>query len=877
MALNISFDGYSYDSTNTLGNSNIHYQALFYPSTTASSPSKWGPVQLIEASGYYSCNLGDALWLSQEGTALTGAKVIIVFWRGAADRNADCSLVTQWGATEITLTSASFYTNNVQIKTNILPTLNWSHNIPVHGYTNTNYSITNNSDDEHSWDFNGVIMHHWYSRFGHVINANNIIDSTDYEWGNGESELDVFGTTNTSYQWSTAGAYDITITIRDACGDEVAEVEPVNIYRHAPVLNITRCTEAGATQGNTVYPPDTKVFFKYAGTDIDSAITSIEWRVNDAIDTVITKNDSTSIVAHTEGEGTSWIAHAATPGAFTDPGTHVVEIMVNWYDGYESQTVSYSENFSQLTYSTAPSANLICNEATANNVAIPSTIVTFDYTGSNPDDRIIGIDWTINDDTDTVVTNVSYDTTVYHTEGVGGSWFGNLATIGAFSTYGIHSIDVKVHWNDGWDDKEVNYSENITQGVFSGPTLSMDQVPPKAVMASGVTFVNTSINTDRVGLGQYQQDEYEWVWTDKTLTETESDKPYEYQFTKVPTTTECVVYLYAEWSDGFVQQTSWIDEPVIFDTTVIVTPEDCYYNINVIGTSSDGSATSYNWTVSSGISETGPWDVVWESPTGIDQQQKTLCFSATSWYKVTGYVNGTGASTSDYETLLITEVCPDSVAVYNIWNGTGILDLDLDWDRSGAGVETEVSRYRGTNGLDVVYSKTEDEILFTRSIDSDINDYDFLSFWINIRKWNTKKDIYIKLFSSNYTYGQKIGLSSYVSTSNIKTWTRVMIPISRFNLKAQFAELGWPTLINSLIFQLKGDIDFWLDNVALSMGSLITVPVCPPDMEAADIGDLTMTAQDIGQVPMVAVTSPGIVPITPNISVISPFPKPINI
>jgi len=888
MSLNITLDGYAYDTDVSLGNSDIYYQAYFYNNSTSSSSSKWNDVRVIESSGYWNCNLGDSDFLGQTGVVLAGSKVVLVFWKGDPDRTADCGVLTEWGAFELDITSASFYTNDIQTKVNIAPNLVWANNIPAHGYVNTTYTISNSSTDVHEWNFTGILspgsvtMNHWYTRYGQDINSVNRIEYTDYVWGDSESSLGLTGTTNGTHSYDTAGTYTIDIEVFDYCGGSITDSVEVDMYWHIPAPNITRCTEVGATQGNTIYPPDTEVFFKYVGTDVDDTITSIDWIIHDSgaygnTDTIVTVSRD-DIIAHTAGEGTSWDGHVATPGAFTNPGTRNVSMVVHWYDGYQSQTVTYNENFTQSTFSGPPVANLICNEATGNNVPIPSTLVSFDYTGTNPDSRITGIDWNINDDaTDTVITNVPYNTTVHHTEGLGGSWYGSLSTPGAFSNSGSHSIAIKVHWNDGWADREVNYSENITQGLFSGPVLSMDQVPPKAVVASGVTFVNTSTNIDRVGLSLPDHEEYKWVWADKFLVESELDKPYEYEFTKVPTSAQCIVYLYADWSDGWSHKTSWIDETVVFDTTVTVTPEDCYYSINIIGTSSDGSATSYNWTVSSGISETGPWDVVWESPTDIDQQQKTLCFSATGWYKVTGYVNGTGATTSDYETLLITETCPDSAAIYNIWNGTGILDIEVDWQRTGAGVETTASKYRGTNGLDVIYDKADSVVEFTRTTDSDINDYDFLSFWINIREWDSKKDVYIKLFSSNYTYGTTLGLSNYINTSNINTWTRVMIPLSRFNLKAQFAELGWPTLINSLTFETKGNIDYWLDNVALSMGSLVTVPVCPPDMEIADIGDLTMTAQNIGTVPMVATEPPGIEPITPDVSVISPFPKPINI
>lgn len=893
MALNITFDGFAYDNAAVLGNSNIYYQSLFYPSTTASSPSKWNTVRIVEATGYYNINLGSADWLSQEGTALSGAKVIIVFWRGAADRNADCSLVTQWGAFEITLTGAAFYSQDAQIKTNILPTLSWYHNIPAHGYVNTNYNLTNNSDDVHSWEFHGATMYHWYSRFGHIINGNNTIDSTDYDWGNGEDELDLPGASNTSYQWDTAGTYDITITVRDVCGDEVTATDSIDIFWHVPSPNIVRCDSAGNTLSNIIDMPDTEVFFKYSGTGSVDTITAIAWTINDSgvygnTNTVITKDNVVDIIAHTEGNGTDWLNHVATEGAFTNPGSHTVSMVVSWDDGFEIQTINYSETFTQQRFDNPPSADIVCNEAINNNVSVPSTVLSFNYIGTNPESRITAIDWTIEDsgaygNTNTVVMDKALTDTILHSNGEGASWCGNLQTLGAFTNPGNHTVTAKVNWNDGWDDNIVTRNETISQGKFSGPNISFTQAPAQATLASGVSFSNTSSNTDRVGLGLPNCEEYMWTWVDAGIADIETNKPYDYDFVKVPTTASCSVELCAEWSDGWDTKTTCVTKDVVFGTTITVSAEECYYALDIIGTSSDGTIGSYNWTVASGASENGPWSLVWESPTDIDQQHKTLCFTITGWYKVEGFVNGSGTTTSDDEVMFISETCPDTSAMYNIWNGTGILDIGSDWLRSGVGTELAIAKYRGTNGLEVDVDKN-DEFSFYKNnyVDVDTNDYDFLSFWINLQEWDFKKDVSIKLFATSFTTGVDLNLSNYIATSSFNTWTRILIPLSHFGLKPSDTLPGWPTMVNRIRFHVKDNIRFWLDNVAFSMGALVAVPVCAPGMATTEFGTMTTYAENIGAPTPTAseVGVPGMKPIgtiQPTIKIIKPFPEPINL
>ncbi len=769
MATNITFDGFVYDKDTALGDSTIYYQAYFYINGTASSPSKFNTVRQCEASAYYSCNLGDSDFLGQESTVLVNSKVVLVFWKGGSDRIADCGILTEWGATEFQIDGSSFYTNDVQILDNIAPDLHWSTNIPAHPYVDTTYTIYNTSEDEHSWDFGGVTMYHWYTRYGQTINGPNFIDYTDYYWGDNSTSLNQNGTTDGTHSYDAAGAYDVVIEVFDSCKSSVSGSLSFNIYWHAPVPNITM------EPANPL--PNEPVSFEYTGTDIDDRITSIEWIVDD--------------------------------------------------------TGSYGTTNTSIT--------------------------------------------------------VNRDDIVYHTEGTGTDWYNQVKVSGAFSNPGSHSVSIVINWNDGFDDQTINYSENFTQGKFSGPTVRFIQEPVPAPVGSGISFINTSINTSRVGLGLPNHMEYSWTWTDATGVASITDTPFSYEFEKTPTSAAAQVSLCAEWSDGWDTKTTCISEDVVFETTVTVTPEDCYYSINVVGTSSDGTVNNYGWTVSSGITEEGPWNLVWESPIGIDQQQKTLCFSTTGWYKVTGFVYGTGNTTSDYDTLLITETCPDSASIYNIWNGTGILDVEADWLRSGVGEESTASKYRGTNGLDVSYDKDNESIYFYRNnaLDMDSNDYDFLSFWINVKSWNSKKDVVISLYSTNYSYGVDVNLSSYIDIASLGPWTKVMIPLSNFKLTPQTDKEGWPTYINKLRFKMEGDISFWLDNVALTMGSLVTVPICNPDPDVYNIGEMGMTAElitpapmkseDLSLIPGPKASKKDIGTITPKVKVYSPFPKPINL
>lgn len=654
MALNITINGYVYQDNGALAGNTVRYQAFFYPNGTASSAEKWNSVRVSEATSYWNLNLGDADFLGQTGTVLDNSRVLLVYWKGTTnDRNDVCSNMSEWGATELVIDGSSVYSFNTQVKLNQLPNLIWS--FPDNGLVDTDYSSTNTSYDTHSWVFGSVTMSHWYTRYGETIFDVNQVDYTNYDWDDGDQDNGLPGASTSIHQWDTAGTYDVDIEVVDKCGGTVSGTETIEIRYRAPIPNII-CNEA---VGQFIETPNTVVTFDYNGTDIDDRITSIDWTINDSgvygnTNTTDTINRDDTM-DHDNGLGTSWPGESANSGAFTNPGSHVVAIVIHWNDGFNNLTINYQETFTQRRFDVAPVPNITCPEAVGQNITTPDTIVSFLYSGTDAEDRIQDIDWIVNDDSDTLDTKLKTET-MYHTNGTGTSWCSHSASSGAFTDSGNHVVEIDVNWHDGWEIQTVNYDETFYQQKFSGPTVSFNQVPALAVMASGVKFVNTSTDTSRVGLGLPDCVEYDWRFTDGGVNTNYLDKPFTYELEVIPGSVDCSTRLCANWSDGFETQQTCVTENVPFETTVIVTEEYCYHNLEIYGTSDDGTITGYSWTVSSGISETGPWSEVWSSPTGLDQQEKDVNFCSVSWYRIDGFVYG-GGTTTDSEVLYIDEVC----------------------------------------------------------------------------------------------------------------------------------------------------------------------------------------------------------------------------
>lgn len=723
MALNVTFNGFLYNEDGSLNTGDAKYQALFYPNGTASSPTTWNDVRSVEATGYWNINLGDGDWLTQDGTAISNSKIVIVFWRGTTtNRNDLCANLTEWGATEITHNGSSVYTLNTQTKSNIDPVLAWT--LASSGLVGTSYSTTNTSYDVHSWVYGTTTMNHWRTRYGQNIQLVNTVDSTDYNWNDGNTDLDLSGAAAASHVWSLAGTYTVIASVTDSCGAVTSGTKTISIYNNAPVPGII-CHQ---TAGTTLDTPNTVVTFAYSGTDEDNKITSIDWTIEDTGSYGNTTTTATlsrdDVVGHTEGEGTSWYGQTANTGAFTNPGDHVVSIVV--------------------------------------------------------------------------------------------------------------------HWNDGFSDQVAHYSVTFTQEVFTGPTVTFEQDPAQAEVDSSVNFNNTSTNTSRVGTYTPSGAKYYWTYDDSGTLTTANNKVYSYIFSNTPTTDTGTVTLAAYWNDGWENHIATITQSVAFATVVTISEEDCYYNLNITGTSDDGTATGYHWEVYK--DESGSWTLTWESPTGLDQNDKKVCFTSVGDYRIYGFVHGTGATTDAYVDQNIDLICPTEAYFY-IWNGTGVDDIGGDWLHSGFGVESTGAMRTGTNGLDLSGMKKNSKFEFARvGPPISTTEYDLIALWLKVISWPETADIEVSLHNVGQTNGVSINISSYTNIYNTGEWQRVLLPLSAFEMDS--IQAGY---IDELQFKSTGNISIYLDDIMLGVGSIITrvVTVDKPNVYGAEFGEKSVQAHEI--------------------------------
>jgi len=327
--------------------------------------------------------------------------------------------------------------------------------------------------------------------------------------------------------------------------------------------------------------------------------------------------------------------------------------------GNSDQSIRHVDDIQLVIRWRLPVPDLECLQAVAGHVITPDTIVTFLYNGTDPDNRITGIDWVINDSTtNTYVYGADSTAIIAHTNGPGTGWYNHPASSGAFGVSGTHNIELVVHWDNGIDGTstpDILYNEDVIQDLFSGPTVNFTQDPSPTEINSSTDFHNTSTNIGRVGTAG-DGEQFDWRLDDNGPITEVLDATSTYVFTVTPTDTLATIRLLAHWNDGFTDRSSQVTKSIIFTAKITITKENCYYIFHIAGTSTGGGApTGYKWEVYR--DPDGANTLLWSSPTDLSQQDLRYYFTYVDEFLVTGTVYGAGSPTSDSSSILITEIC----------------------------------------------------------------------------------------------------------------------------------------------------------------------------------------------------------------------------
>ncbi len=308
--LNISFTGDLFRSNNTpISSTEIRYRGFFYQVNGSSSSSTWNNIKLSE-TGQYNINLGDGDWLTQDGIASPGDKVLLLFWIPNSSYQDDVNL-TEWCFIEHTLTSDSVYVQNVRLEVHHHPTCSF---IQTGDYVNEPIIISDNGcHDRYQYEYDGMIHFHDYTRYNEDLFKMNLLplDTLDIDWGDGNH------TTNESliytpwnHIYTSPGDYTITCIIQNTTHRlECQEEFDIHVVYH--VTN-------GLIWDEPVYLGSGKDYYPNVGGDTNQ-ISGVDYYI-DGVPTYLGLDFDESF-----------------NHIFSTPGNHLIRQCIKYNDGFVEQ------------------------------------------------------------------------------------------------------------------------------------------------------------------------------------------------------------------------------------------------------------------------------------------------------------------------------------------------------------------------------------------------------------------------------------------------------------------------------------------------------------------------------------------------------------
>ena len=362
----------------------------------------WSTVYDTGVETQYNVNLGDGGWLTQDGAANSGDKILLVFETKEVD-----PLNRQFAMYEFDMTSADTYVQDIQLMDVQVPNVDglWDISSSVDGNTtfdnqgvdchigrvNDLITATANYNDNYTWVYAGVTLKHVPTYIGEDIFTDRVgVATTDFDWT--EDDTFVTGNTHTYTLISDQTAsklYAVEGRATNLKGLITTGFLYIQIRYNTPIPDI---------DWSPVSPSVLDTFVLTGlNQDVDSRITNIEYN----FDSVLVANNTTLGYSWQQNLGTTYIQ------------TRVVESNITWNDGFTSLDIPHSENITMTNL--APSFTLIQTvqgDPTNNDVIYTAT----NLTDPDGDDADLELKWVIEyktpfDNTYKVVYESGYPTT----------------------------------------------------------------------------------------------------------------------------------------------------------------------------------------------------------------------------------------------------------------------------------------------------------------------------------------------------------------------------------------------------------------------------------------------------------------------------------
>ena len=204
--IDISFDGRILSEAGSPING-AYVQPYFERVNSGSSASTWGSAQQVGSQGYFSFNLGDGDFLTQDGTAGNGDRVLIAVWSGGTDATRLGTNKTNFAFRVVTVAGDTMSQQDVHALADRVPTTAFS--VPVSATRLTTLALANTSTDNVT--VSPDVQAHSYA--GVTVFDAVGVDHTHVDWGDGTSE-NLSGSSYGSHSYSVPPDTVVTVTGR---------------------------------------------------------------------------------------------------------------------------------------------------------------------------------------------------------------------------------------------------------------------------------------------------------------------------------------------------------------------------------------------------------------------------------------------------------------------------------------------------------------------------------------------------------------------------------------------------------------------------------------------------------------------------------------
>jgi hypothetical protein len=309
----------------------VNFKGYHVPTDT------WSDVYNTSTLTQYNINLGDSLWLTQDGTVENNDEVLIFLETTEADPKD-----RRFGAFDLVLTSQDNYIRNVMLKPVQNPNVEtlWSLSSVKEGTTsvvinidsvdtdvlfarmNDVINVTENFNNNHHWTHDGTDMYHLENKFGQNLFNDRIgIDTKEYDW----TENDNFVLDDEDYIYSyispsTPGYNEVEVRVTNLKGMSVNDKLYVQIRYNVPTPDLEWSPASPSVNDTTT--------INGAIVDTDSRITSIKYYF-----------DSNLVSANTNVDY-SWVQDFGS----LYQALHNTSVEIFWNDGFEDKALTYDEN-----------------------------------------------------------------------------------------------------------------------------------------------------------------------------------------------------------------------------------------------------------------------------------------------------------------------------------------------------------------------------------------------------------------------------------------------------------------------------------------------------------------------------------------------------